>query len=132
MTAEEFVNLACRIRNESASGNPVMLEEVWQGTEAEFLAMLSEHGSDGFCDLELIRRGRNIFVYSEKNMSRAYAEAAAGASCSSVPDLIAEAVRYESAAYPRPMAIEAFTCKPYSLPAEEINAALEEMSRDSR
>ncbi|MFH1575026.1 MAG: hypothetical protein ABIG68_13660 [Acidobacteriota bacterium] len=98
----------------------VRLDEVWDRTEEEFQAQISDHN-----DIDRVREGEVCYLYSTDFMARRYAETAARISSGDIPLAIAETVRSESATYPRPTRVETFKEKPFHLSDEQIAAAME-------
>jgi hypothetical protein len=123
--------LAERVRQESRAGELVRLDEVWNGTEEEFAAQAGLPSARTVADVQLIREGTSGFLFSNRHMTRAYAESAARAAAGDPQHMIAAAVRFDSATYPRPTPIETFRDRPYLLSPEEVAAAVAFMEADA-
>jgi hypothetical protein len=78
-------------------------------------------------DLQMIRGGASWFLFSDRHMTRAYAESAARAAGNNPLHMIAAAVRSDSATYPRPTPMSVFRDRPYRLSPEDVAAAVSRM-----
>jgi len=81
-------------------------------------------------DLTIVYEGRHAYLYSTRHMTRQYAETAARVAEGDIPRLIAEAVRADSATYPRPTPIGTFAEPPFGLAGDQITLALERILAD--
>jgi hypothetical protein len=110
----------------------VRLDQVWGGTEDEFLKSIRTDAVLGFEDIALIRDFGRAYLYSERHMTGQYAEAAARAQCEDVRHVIAETVRADSVTYPRPTSVEAFTEPPFLLSRKALTAVIDGISGDPK
>ncbi len=122
--------LAEKVRDSSRNRSILLLEEVWPGTEAEFIEWRQSQESTGTADIVLLREGARAILYSERHMTRAYAEAAACAACGDIRYAIAQTVRGESRTYPRPTPLALFGEAPFLLSKEILDEAVEAMLTD--
>ena len=127
---ERLKVLATKVRAASRSSSVVRLDQVWTGTEDEFLKSRCTDGVAGFEDVALIRDRGRAYLYSERHMTRQYAAVAARAHCEDIRHVIAETVRADSATYPRPTPVASFTSPPFLLSPEALNAAIDGISDD--
>jgi hypothetical protein len=81
-------------------------------------------------DLAIVYEGRHAYLYSTRHMTRQYAEMAARIAEGNILRLIAEAVRADSATYPRPTPVGTFVERPFGLAADQITLALAHMLTD--
>ena len=128
MNTKEFQALIEAVREDSRQGEltPVA-EEAFPEGEAEFIALGAEAGA---ADIISIRESGRWYLFSDRHMTRQYAEAAAlGASGDSLR-MIAATVRSESAIYPRPTPVETFFDRPYSLKPSDVKEAVAKMLAD--
>lgn len=109
-----------RVRQASSEGRVKRLEDVWPGSP-EALVLALGPGQD---DIGFVEVGGTRCVFSERLMTRRFAEAAARSATRDAALLVAETVRDDSTVYPRPTAIPAFGVPPYSLSPAEVEAAL--------
>ncbi len=116
--------LAETVREKSRAGELVRLDEVWSGTEEEFAALAGSPLAETVADLQRIREGEGVFLFSNRHMTRAYGESAARVAACDPQHMIALAVRFDSAAYPRPTPIETFLDRPYLLSLKQVAAAV--------
>ena len=114
-------SFATRVREASSSGTLLPLDQ------EEMLELARRHGFD---DINLIREGERMFAYSERHMTRRYAELAVRAGSADLLRAVAETVRSDSATYPRPTPVATFSEKPFRMSPEQINAALEALATD--
>lgn len=129
---ERLEALATDVRAASRSASVVRLDQVWTGSEDEFPKSLRSDGLSGLDDIALIRDHGQTYLYSERHMTRQYAEAAARAECEDIRHIIAETVRADSATYPRPTSVESFTEPPFRVSPASLNAAVDGISDDPR
>jgi hypothetical protein len=129
---EALEALADAVRRASLAGEVVELYEIWGGGEEVYSNLTASPGAADITDIQLIRDGGEIFLFSDRHMTRAYAEAAVRAATGDHPRILAETVRSDSATYPRPTPIKAFLAAPYLLPIEDVIAAAERMRMDPR
>jgi len=130
---EALKALADAVRQASLAGEVVGLYEIWGGGEEVYGNLTaSTAAAADVADVQLIRDGGEIFLFSDRHMTRAYAEAAVRAATGDHPRILAETVRSDSATYPRPTPIKAFLAAPYLLPIEDVIAAAERMRMDPR
>ncbi len=127
---KQLESLVEKVRLESLAGESVRLDKVWNGTVEDFVALVASAAAESAQDLQVIREGGSLFLFSFRHMTRAYAESAARAAASDPEHLIAAVVRSDSATYPRPTAIETFCQRPYSLSPEEVTAAVAHLEAD--
>jgi hypothetical protein len=127
---QRLETLAERVHQGSRAGELVRLDEVWNGSEEEFAAQAGSDSARTVADVQLIREGTTVFLFSSRHMTRAYAESAARAAVSDPPHMIAAEVRFDSANYPRPTPFETFRERPYLLSTEEITATVAIMEAD--
>jgi hypothetical protein len=120
---EEIESFASRVRDASSTGTVLLLD----GEE-----MITSARSLGYDDLSLIREGERTYAYSERHMTRAYAELAARAGSEDLLHAIAETVRSDSATYPRPTPVALFSEKPFRFLPELLNAALQALAADPK
>lgn len=116
--------LAEKVRGASRAGVLVRLDEVWPGGEHEFVTLPAEARIP---DIVEIREGEKTYLYSDRHMTRAYAEAAALSASGDPQRIIAATVRSDSAGYPRPTPVATFRGQPYCLSKEEVTAAVGRM-----
>jgi hypothetical protein len=109
-----------RVRQASRDGAVLRLDEVWR-EEAE---------PGRLEDLAIVHEGRHAYLYSTRHMTRQYAETAARIAEGDITRLIAEAVRADSATYPRPTPVETFAGQPFGLAHDQISQALARMLAD--
>jgi hypothetical protein len=86
----------------------------------------------GFEDIVMLRRGEECCFYSDRFMSRSFAETAARVASGDPVRIVVESVRFDSATYPRPTPADAFTGPPYCLAADQLLAALAVIAGDER
>ena len=122
--------LADRVRSASRARGVVRLDDVWTGTEEEFLHVARGGAVSGLEDIALIRDGGRTYVYSERLMTSQYALLAARAESEDLPYIIAETVRSDSVVYPRPTSVQFFCGAPYFLSPDMVAAAVEALSSD--
>jgi hypothetical protein len=128
MNAEEFGALVERIRGASRAGELTPVdEETCPGGEAEFAVLLDAAGAADICRL---RESGKSFLFSERHMTRAFAEAAALGASGNPVRMIAATVRSDSATYPRPTPVETFYGHPFCLSPKEVKAAIIRMGAD--
>jgi len=120
--------LAEKVRDSSRNGKILRLDEVWPGTEAEFIEWRQAQASTG--DIVLMRQRERAILYSERHMTRAYAEAAACAACGDIRYAIAQTVRGESRTYPRPTPLALFGEAPFLFSKQILDEAVEAMLTD--
>jgi hypothetical protein len=125
MNAKEFAALVESVRRASRDGELTPWdEEACPGGENEFAALTDAAGA---ADVMRMRRCGRCYLYSERYMTRPYAESAAlGASGDSM-QMIAATVRSDSATYPRPTPVETFCGRPFCLSPEEVAAVITRM-----
>jgi len=121
--------LAARVRKESCSGVLVKLAEVWPGTPDGLIESVQD-AQPRFADIALIRTGEHAYVYSEKHMTRSYAESAARSQCEDLEQTIAETVRIDSRTYPRPTPAAIFTEAPFRLSEKALAAVIDKIARE--
>jgi hypothetical protein len=124
--------LADAVRRASRAGEVVGLYEIWGGGEEIYERLTAAPAAAKVGDIQWIRDGGEIFLFSDRHMTQAYAEAAVRAASGDHPRILAETVRSDSATYPRPTPIKAFLEAPYLLPLEDVIAAAERMRMDER
>lgn len=118
--------------------NAQVAEKIRQASRAGRLLSASDAGIDGsqglagFEDIVLLRCGEESYYYSDRFMSRSFAETAARIATGDPVRIVAESVRYDSATYPRPTPADIFTGPPYCLAAGALQAALAAMAGDER
>ena len=124
--------LAERVRKTSQGGKVLPLDEVWQGTEGDFIQWTQSQAVAGVNDVVLIRERERSYLYSERYMTRPYAEAAACAGCRDICYAIAQTVRTDSRTYPRPTPLAVFSEAPFLFSREALARALQEISEDPK
>jgi hypothetical protein len=129
---EKLEVLAAKVRDSSRTANIVKLEQVWPGTEDEFLEAVRTEGVSSFEDINLIHASGSVYLCSDRHMTRRYAEIAACIQSQDVRHIIADTVRSDSLTHPRPTPVEMFCEPPYLLKPEVLAAALEGISDDPR
>ena len=129
---ETLAALADAVRQASLAGEVVGLYEIWEGGEEMYNSLTASPATASVADIQLIRDGGEIFLFSDRHMTRAYAEAAVRAATGDHPRILAETVRSDSATYPRPTPIRTFLDPPYLLSLEDVIAAAERMRADAR
>lgn len=112
-----------KIREASRAGRLVSAADAGVGCSEELA---------GFEDIVMLRRGEDCYFYSDRFMSRRFAETAARIASGDPVRIVAESVRCDSATYPRPTPAEMFTGPPYCLAADELEAALAAIACDER
>ena len=122
--------LARKVRSASRARCVVRLDDVWTGTEEEFLQSARAEGVSGLEDIALIRDAGRTYAYSERQMTSQYALQAARAECEDIRHVIAETVRSDSVVYPRPTPVQFFYGAPYFLSPEAVMAAIDALSSD--
>jgi hypothetical protein len=122
--------LAARVRSASRAAGVVRLDDVWTGTEEEFLQLLRADGVSGFDDIEVIRDAGRTYVYSSRRMTSQYALLAARAECEDLRHTIVETVRSDSVVYPRPTSVTFFYGAPCFFSPEAVAAAIDALSSD--
>jgi hypothetical protein len=127
---ERLHALAAGVRAASRSLRVVPLDEIWAGTEEEYLRASALETMAGRDDIALIRDSGRVYLFSELSMTRPYAEACAQSQCDDKRHVIAETVRAESQAYPRPTSLAAFCEPPFLLSAETVAAAIAAVAGD--
>jgi hypothetical protein len=75
-------------------------------------------------DIRVIEREGTDYLYSDRHMTRPYAELAARAWSNELLRVIAETVRSDSATYPRPTPATLFSAPPFRFSPQQISAAL--------
>jgi hypothetical protein len=154
----ELDRVAQTLRAASFAGLIMPIDEVWPGSAEEFFALLSAGAPEAqaaqatavvpdapasspqspapdrgaYADLALVWAGDQAFVYSNRHMTRQYAEAAARSATGDLEGLIAEAVREDSATYPRPTPVAVFSGPPFQLSAERVTAVVAGMFEQPR
>jgi hypothetical protein len=128
--AGSWESFAAKVREASRCGKTLPLDEVWQGTEDEFLKLKQSQTGDNARDIELIREDGRAYLYSERHMTRPYAEAAARAGCKDVCYAIAQTVRGDSRTYPRPTELAVFCEAPFLFSEDMLDQAVKEILRD--
>jgi hypothetical protein len=116
--------LATDVREASRSARVVALDEVWSGTEEEYLQAAAFQAMAGCEDIALIRDSGRVYLFSELVMTRPYAEACAQTQCEDKRHVIAETVRVESMTYPRPTPLATFSEPPFLLSADTVEAVI--------
>jgi len=129
---ETLAALADAVRQASLAGEVVGLYEIWEGGEEVYNSLIASPLGADVADIQLIRDGGEIFLFSDRHMTRAYAEAAVRAATGDHPRILAETVRSDSKTYPRPTPIRTFLAAPYLLSIEDVIAAAERMRVDAR
>lgn len=113
-------------------------EKIRQASRAGRLVAAVDAGIDGsqelagFDDIVLLRCGEECYLYSDRFMSRSFAETAARIASGDPVRIVAESVRYDSATYPRPTPAAAFTGPPYGLTADQVQDALAAIAVEER
>ncbi|MDI6871688.1 MAG: hypothetical protein QME79_10100 [Bacillota bacterium] len=128
----QLQELADKVRQASQGGRVVPLSEVWEGSADEFRSLLADPEAPDCSDIREVPEGDCLYLYSDRYMSRQYAEAAARSAAGDVLRAVAEAVRSDSATYPRPTPVASLAAPPFLLSAEEVLAAAEAMAKDER
>jgi hypothetical protein len=123
--------LADHVREKSRAGGLVRLDEACRGMAVEVACLTGSAVATTVRDLRVIREGAAEFLYSDRYMTSAYAEAAARAEAGDRLQMIAAAVRFDSATYPRPTPVETFQGPPYLLSDDDVNAAVERMQANA-
>lgn len=96
----------------------------------ELLVKLKE---DESCkDIVSIEGDRDIYYYSDENMSDNYAMIASFVEDANLPKTIVEMVRWNAETYPCPTPIYYFTRTPYNYTDDQIKNAIEAMKREER
>jgi hypothetical protein len=129
MTATEIEALAETVRKASRAGELVALDEACPQAENASQTWTVAANAE---DIVPIREGGRTYLFSERHMSRSYAEAAALGASGNAVRMIAATVRSDSATYPRPTPLEAFYGRPFFLSADEVAGALARMRGDGR
>jgi hypothetical protein len=124
--------LADAVRKASLAGELMKLYEIWGGGEEEYASLTGAAAAETIADIQLIREGGEVYLFSDRHMTRAYAEAAVRAATDDHPRILAETVRSDSATYPRPTPVSTFLAAPYRLSMEEVIGAAERMRVDAR
>jgi hypothetical protein len=124
--------LADAVRQASLAGDLMSLHDIWGGGEEEYNSLTATPAATVLADIQVIRDGGEIYLYSDRHMTRSYAEAAVRAATGDHPRIIAETVRSDSATYPRPTPVKAFLVAPYLLSIEDVIAAAERLRADER
>ncbi len=127
---KQLESLVEKVRLESLAGELVRLDKVWNRTGEDFVALVASAAAESVSDLQVNREEDDVFLFSVRHMTRAYAESAARAATSDPQHLIAAVVRSDSATYPRPTAIVTFCQRPFSLSPEEVTAAIAHLAAD--
>ncbi len=120
--------VATEVLEAARSSRVVALDEVWTGTEEEYLRASALPVGCG--DIAVIRDSGRVYLYSEILMTRPYAESCAQSRCDDKRHVIAETVRAESLTYPRPTPVSAFSEPPFLLSAETAAAAIATFAGD--
>jgi hypothetical protein len=128
--AERLQALAHEVRETSRELRLVPLDDVWTGTEDEYLLAAGTEAMAGCEDIALIRDNGRTYLYSERQMTRPYAEAVARTRCDDKRHTIAETVRADSMTYPRPTPLTAFSESPFILSPEAVAVAVEAFAGD--
>jgi hypothetical protein len=123
--------LATDVREASRSARVVALEDVWSGTEEEYLRSIAFHAEAGCDDVALVRDSGRVYLFSQLLMTRPYAEACAQSQCEDKRHVIAETVRAESLTYPRPTSVATFGEPPFMLSTESVDAAIAAFAGDA-
>jgi hypothetical protein len=132
MNAEEFKALVEVVRKASNEGELTLAAEVCQVGEDEFAALAVTAAPGAAADIIWICEGDKSYLFSERTMTRRYAEAAALGASRDPLRMIAATVRSESATYPRPTRLETFHDRPFCLSSEEITTAVARMRADAQ
>jgi hypothetical protein len=127
---ERLEAVAVKVRSASRAAGVVRLDDVWTGTEEEFLQAVQTEGVSGFEDLALIQDAGRTYAYSSKRMTSQYALLAARAECDDLRCAIVANVRSDSELYPRPTPLSFFYGQPYFLSPEAVAAAVEGILAD--
>jgi hypothetical protein len=125
--ADKLAGLVVTVRDNSRRGRLTVLRECWEGPAEPVFSGLSDFKSE-IGDVESIREGETDYLFSTRFMTRRYAEFAALAQTGETAEIIARTVRDESATYPRPTLVDVFAQHPYSMPQDEIAAAVTEVA----
>lgn len=128
--AERLQALALEVREASRELRVIPLADIWTGTEDEYLLAAGTEAMAGCEDVAFIRDGERIYLYSERSMTRPYAEAVARTQCDDKRHTIAETVRADSITYPRPTPLSTFSESPFMLSPETVAAAVEALAGD--
>lgn len=127
---ERLEALATKVREASRSASVVGLDQVWTQSADEYVKSGGAGAVSGFEDIAVVRDHGRAYLYSERHMTRQYAEAAATAQWEDIRHVIAETVRADSITYPRPTSVEAFSEPPFLLSPEALTAAIDVISGD--
>jgi hypothetical protein len=123
-----------RVRQASRDGAVLRLDEAHGGdlvgAGVSPTALLAFAEREHLDDLAIVCEGQHAYLYSTRYMTHQYAETAARVGEGDIPRLIAEAVRADSAIYPRPTPIGTFAERPFGLDRDQIALALERMLDD--
>jgi hypothetical protein len=119
--------IARKVREASRRGRLLPLGEAWQGKAEDFAAWKQSWAEADMGDIGLIRERGGDYLYSQRHMTRAYAETAARAACDDVCWVIAQTVRGDSRLYPRPTPIEAFENAPFLFSKDVLDRALRDI-----
>ncbi len=118
------------VRAASREGRVVPEDEAVSGVaDTDPAGHLERAGIDAD-DIKAVGEGVPRYLYSERHMTRRYAEALARAADGDPVRLIAGTVRDDSATYPRPTPVAAFTQPPFGLDCHQVGAALSVMQDD--
>lgn len=131
MKIEEWEARAEAVRRASLAGDLVSADEILPGGNEEWTEFLAEAPMEA-ADITSVREGGKVYLFSERHMTRAFAEAAALGASGDRVRIIASTVRTESATYPRPTPLETFQLGPFYLNEEEIAAALTLLQADAQ
>ena len=132
MDAGNLAGLAEKVRAASRAGVLVLLDDVWPGGEEVLAARAESEWAVGFPDVTVIREGEKTYLFSERHMTRSYAEAAAQGASGDPMRIIAATVRSDSTVYPRPTQVAAFYDPPFLLSKTEVAAAIGRMRKDTQ
>lgn len=131
MNIEEWEARAEAVRKASQAGELVPADETFPGGDEGWTACLAAALPEA-ADIAFVEEGGKSYFFSERHMTRAYAEAAALGASGDSTRIIAATVRTESASYPRPTSLEVFQLAPFHLSAEEIASAAAQMRTDAQ
>jgi len=118
-TLPELVSAPLASAAEASAGMPVRV------SASDLEALLAQAAPE---DVKLMRGASDSYFFSELSMTAAYAKHLFRVAEKNPLRLIAETAREESSVYPRPTPLVAFQSPPFSLSADEIEAAIASMA----
>lgn len=98
--------------------------------EEELSALLEEmRGTESCVDIVSVQGDKDVYYYSNANMSDNYARIAMLVEEKNLPKTIAEMVRFSCKTYPSPTPVDYFTLHPYFYTMPQIQRAIDQFAR---